>query len=234
MSETQIGDFVHDLGEAARRNPLSAALIGAGVVWFLAGNKAATVPMEVGRRVGDFASDAVDLASRGFQSGSDSLSSGISAGQNAIASGATSVAKAVDEGRASLSQTLDQHVDGFRDWSSDSFDNVRDNLATLLREQPIALGALGIVVGATIAASLPISNNERDHLGEAAKTAGSVVGHAVGDLMKRGENAINAITDEMQTQGLTTENVRGTVEDVVTKAKNTISSLKNDQKTPLA
>ena len=226
MSQSQVGDFAQELGEAARRNPLSAALIGAGVVWLLAGNKAISIPLETGRRVGDFASDAVDMASRGLQSSGDTLASGISASQQAIVSGATQAVKTVNEGRISLSDTVDQHADTVRDWSSDAFDNVRDNLATLLREQPIALGALGIVVGAAIAASLPISDIERDHLSDAATSAGSVVSHAVDDLMSRGEKAINAVTDEMQTQGLTADKAKGAVRDIVTKAKTTISSVK--------
>ena len=38
-------DFVKDLGDAARRNPISAALIGMGIVWLFAG-KAAVRPSE--------------------------------------------------------------------------------------------------------------------------------------------------------------------------------------------
>ncbi|MDB5573965.1 MAG: hypothetical protein JWR79_1122, partial [Tardiphaga sp.] len=42
MNQSHISDFMNDLGEAARRNPLSAGLIGAGVVWLLVGNRIAT------------------------------------------------------------------------------------------------------------------------------------------------------------------------------------------------
>ena len=41
-------DFVQDLGDAVRKNPLSAALIGMGVLWLFAGSR----PVE---RFGDFA-----------------------------------------------------------------------------------------------------------------------------------------------------------------------------------
>ena len=40
-------DFVRDLGDAARKNPLSAALIGMGVLWLFTGSR----PVE---RAGDF------------------------------------------------------------------------------------------------------------------------------------------------------------------------------------
>ena len=35
-SSEKLGEFVRDLGEAARRNPVSAALIGMGAVWLFA------------------------------------------------------------------------------------------------------------------------------------------------------------------------------------------------------
>ena len=40
-------DFIQDLGDAVRKNPLSAALIGMGVLWLFTGSR----PVE---RAGDF------------------------------------------------------------------------------------------------------------------------------------------------------------------------------------
>jgi hypothetical protein len=226
MSQSQIEDFVHDLGDAARRNPLSAALIGAGLVWLLAGDRISTVPIAAGRRVGELAGGAVDLAASGLQLGSESLSSGVSAAQKALVSGTTNAAKSFDDHRETVSKNVEKYADTVSDWSSDSFDNVRDNLTALLREQPLALGALGIAVGAAIAASMPISNLERDHLGDASASAGIVANNAVDDLMSRGEKTITAVTDAMQSQGLTSENVKGSVNDIIGKVKSTISSVK--------
>jgi hypothetical protein len=39
--EEKISGFIDSLGDAARRNPLSAALIGMGVLWLFAGSQAA-------------------------------------------------------------------------------------------------------------------------------------------------------------------------------------------------
>ena len=150
------------------------------------------------------------------------------AAQKAVVSGATNVAEKFEDQRRTVSNTVEKYADTVRDWSNDSFDNVRDNLTALLREQPLALGALGIAVGAAIAASMPISNLERDHLGDAAASAGMVANSAVDDLMKQGEKTMTAVTDEMQSQGITSENVKGTVNDIVGKVKTTISSVKNN------
>ena len=44
-------DFIKDLGDAARRNPVSAALIGMGIVWLFAG-KAGVRPADLLERTG--------------------------------------------------------------------------------------------------------------------------------------------------------------------------------------
>ena len=49
-------DFVRDLGDAARQNPIAATLIGMGVVWLFAGGR--TV-----ERAGDFVRGAGFMAS---------------------------------------------------------------------------------------------------------------------------------------------------------------------------
>ena len=45
-------DFIKDLGDAARRNPVSAALIGMGIVWLFAGGKAGVGPGALIERTG--------------------------------------------------------------------------------------------------------------------------------------------------------------------------------------
>ena len=45
-------DFIKDLGDAARRNPISAALIGMGIVWLFAGGKSGLGPADLLQRTG--------------------------------------------------------------------------------------------------------------------------------------------------------------------------------------
>jgi hypothetical protein len=46
----------------------------------------------------------------------------------------------------------------------DEFENIRDNLSETFRRQPLALGMLGLVVGAAVAASIPVSVAENEYL----------------------------------------------------------------------
>ena len=53
---------------------------------------------------------------------------------------------------------------------ADIIDTVRSNLSDLFRAQPLALGAIGIAIGAGIAAALPATEIEADYLGETSDT----------------------------------------------------------------
>ena len=54
--------------------------------------------------------------------------------------------------------------------SAEIFDTVRSNLSDLFKAQPLALGAIGIAIGAGIAAALPATEIEADYLGETSDT----------------------------------------------------------------
>jgi len=49
-------------------------------------------------------------------------------------------------------------------------DNVRGNLTDLFKAQPLALGAIGLAIGAGIAAALPNTDLENSYLGETSET----------------------------------------------------------------
>ena len=70
-------DFIQDLGDAVRKNPLSAALIGMGVLWLFTGNR----PVE---RAGDFVRNTgwdriPDAAGNAFDAARSTLRSGAGA-----------------------------------------------------------------------------------------------------------------------------------------------------------
>ena len=74
ISEKATG-FVYDLGEAARQNPLSAALIGMGVLWLFTNTRTGERVGEVARRSFDVAGNSFDAARSTVQSGADSMGS---------------------------------------------------------------------------------------------------------------------------------------------------------------
>ena len=79
-------DFIRDLGDAARKNPLSAALIGMGVLWLFTGDRAVARSGDFLRagldRIPDAAGDALDAARSTVRSGGEALSEQVTSMMN--------------------------------------------------------------------------------------------------------------------------------------------------------
>jgi hypothetical protein len=212
------GSFVGDLRDAAARNPVSAALIGMGVLWMLTGAKSPTAVGDVLRSAGNRIPDALD-----------DVRSGLKEKAGSVADAATSALDAVRERGAS---SFD-NVAGAMAQPSAAIDTARDGLTELFRAQPLALGAIGIAIGAGIAAALPKTEVEDAYLGEASQTvkaqAAEIAGQQVEKAAALASDVVDAAATEARKQGLTldgakaaAEDVKGRVERVVDTAKNSV------------
>ena len=80
------------------------------------------------------------------------------------------------------------------------FDSARSNLTELFRTQPLALGAIGLAIGAGIAAALPSSEVEAAYLGETSDTVKAQVADFAAEQTARAtavaEDVMGAATEE--------------------------------------
>lgn len=168
-------DFVRDLGEAVRKNPLSAALIGMGVLWLFTGNRP-------GERAGDFDGgsgfdripDAAGNASRAthstLRSRVGSIGERVKSTKDTLQDqGADVLENAARFGHEQVG-AASEYAFSIPEHGAEMFDTVRSNLNDLFRAQPLALGAIGLAIGAGIAAALPSSEAEDAYLGETSDT----------------------------------------------------------------
>jgi hypothetical protein len=97
-------DFVRDLGDAMRRNPVSAALIGMGIVWMFSG-RIAGLSGEAARRarldrIPDAAGEAFDAAGSMVRSGARAMGDSVGSIAGTVQDNAASVVdKAAQFGR---------------------------------------------------------------------------------------------------------------------------------------
>ncbi len=82
-------DFFRDLGNAARKNPLSAALIGMGVFWLFTGSRPVERAADFVRRTGfdripDAAGNAFEAARSTFRSGAGSIGEHVTSAKDAL------------------------------------------------------------------------------------------------------------------------------------------------------
>jgi hypothetical protein len=196
VSEDRDGgsNFLRDLSDAASRNPLSAALIGVGTLWF--------------------------LGERAWHSG---------------------VRPTIDQAADMVGYAASQ-MRTYRGSRTAEADDQR-SLAELFRRQPLALGVLGVAIGAGLAAALPPTRTENELAGESSDElkakARDIAKTQAGRVEDTAERVLHAAADEAEKQGLSPKGLRSAkdrvaakVENVVDAAKEGIRKRTTDQKVP--
>jgi hypothetical protein len=199
-------DFLSDLGDAARRNPMSAALIGMGIVWLFAGGKAGVGPGDLLERTG---MDRMPEAAKDtFNTARDSVTS-------ATNSAADTIREAGNAGIETATRMGSEYARLLPD-PTNVFDNVRGNLTDLFKAQPLALGAIGLAIGAGIAAALPNTELENSYLGETSDTvrskAAAIAGEQIDKAATVASDVVDAAKDGARKEGLTLDEAKTAME----------------------
>jgi hypothetical protein len=212
--------FVQDLRDAATRNPISAALIGMGVLWMLTGAKSPTGAGNAFRTAG---SDRIPEAL-------DNVRSGLKESAGSVRDVAAST---LDDVRERGASTLDNVADYGRGMLEPGavFDAARDGLSELFRAQPLALGAIGLAIGAGIAAALPKTDVEDTYLGEVSQTvkkqAAEIAGQQVDKATALASDVVEAASVEARKQGLTPDGAKAAVDDITGRVGRVVDAAKN-------
>jgi hypothetical protein len=212
--------FVQDLRDAAARNPISAALIGMGVLWMLTGAKS---PAEAGHAFRRAGFDRIPEAL-------DNVRSGLKESAGSVTDVAASTLDAIRERGAS---TLDNVADYGRGMPEPGavVDTARDGLSELFRAQPLVLGAIGLAIGAGIAAALPKTDVEDAYLGEVSQSvktqAAEIVGQQVEKVTTLASDVVEAASAEAKKQGLTPDGAKAAVDDIAGRVGRVVDAAKN-------
>lgn len=223
------GDFVQDLGDAVRENPVSAALIGMGLIWLITGaGNPLTRAQKLARRTG--MDRLPNVAADAFSSSRDAVSSGL----DAVSDGASSLASRASDGV----QKLGALGSSAPERGSELYSSLKDNLSDLFDRQPLFLGAVGIALGAGIAASLPSTDFEADLLGETSddfrQTASRFVSEQKDNATDLAYGIATAAQEEAKAQGLTVDGLQGAASDTLHKVQNIAAAVSDSVKERLA
>jgi hypothetical protein len=205
---TADGNFLGDLGAAIRDNPLPSALIGMGLVWLFTGAK---LP---GR------ADVIAVTAKASELGARMQDSAGDIGR-AVGNAATSARDVVLNGGAAQSKRAS--------FGDQFLATARSNVSDLFESQPLALGAIGLALGAGLAASLPITSTETNFLGEASANFQGAARDVADGQMERANEVLTGVAttvaQEARVQGLTKEGledkanaVAGAIKNVLTQA----------------
>jgi hypothetical protein len=174
----EVGGVVSDTATRVGSSVGRAADAAAETVSQVAGGirQASATVADRGSRTAGRAGDAVASAY-------DATTNVATRASDTISNAATSVAHAVQETGSKWGSTVQQ------------------NIAELFERQPLLLGAVGIAIGAGIAASLPTTEAENKLMGE----ANDFVRDAVSEKVTKVSEMAGAAVDEAKEQGLTPE-----------------------------
>jgi len=135
-----------------------------------------------------FGNDRDDYRSRSSSSSQGMMSSvrdTMSSVTDTVSNQASSL---VDTMRDTYSSSIDR-VSDMTDRASDYTRNARSGLSTLATEQPLVLGALGLLAGAALAAMLPRTQIEEEYVGSAAQQLRDQATNMASDTFERAKNA---------------------------------------------
>jgi ElaB/YqjD/DUF883 family membrane-anchored ribosome-binding protein len=190
------GEIGRSLGNSVQENPLPVLLTATGIAWMMfspARNSSA-------RSYDDAASDtgvgreAYSTTAEGFSKISEKMKSG-----------ATSARSQVASSKDAVQETLNRTTDAVKETVNNSANRLqaevkrgREGLNSILEEQPLVLGAIGLAVGAVIGAALPSTDQEDRLMGEARDKAIARGKELGGTAYEKGGETVRQAVEGMQ------------------------------------
>ena len=106
--------------------------------------------------------------------------------------------------------------------------SVQEALADLFARQPLMLGAVGVAIGAAIAASLPASQSENRLMGDKADAVKDQAGKLWDETKRRGADLASKGLKETEAQGLTPAAAAKAAQTLVSKVAGLAEQAGND------
>ena len=179
-------EFAQNIGNAVKANPVPALLTSIGLLWLYA-NRDEPAPRN--GFAGTGTDDLGGVADRARAMGSEvseTVSSTWNQARSRVADTTARMADTAHDARDSLMHQKDRVVQGYNH---------------LLRDNPLALGAIGVAIGALLGAALPTTEPENRLMGEASDALAEKAREAV-------QRGADTARDVMRDLGEPTAHVR--------------------------
>ena len=157
-----------------------------------------------------------------MKAGSENAQSRVSEAATALRERGSALVEDVSEKGGEFAKSASGYAGSLPEMASNLIDDARSNMAEVFRTQPLALGAVGLAIGAAIAASLPVTETEGEYLGETSdfvkEKASEIVTEKTRDTMDLGGKVLDAVVDEARQQGLTPQELKSAASEIAEKA----------------
>jgi hypothetical protein len=177
-----MSNFLDNLSKAVRENPLSAALIGGGALWFLMGNErlknaaasvsAAAAPLSYMRadrssnepKFTNSPPTVPEMNHGSFPHQGHALREATSAASEAVSDAANAIKDRFGEGVTHARKSISQAAEAIP--TKETVAQVQSYLSDLLDRQPLVLGGIGLALGVAVASAFTASDLENEWVGE--------------------------------------------------------------------
>lgn len=137
----------------------------------------------------------------------------------------------VSEGmRSGINAAASTWQDFDTDRGMETIADIRSSLGEIFERQPLALGAIGLAIGAGIAAALPLTEAETELMGETSdqikEKAQEFAAEQADRATEVAERVIDAAAEEARNQGLSQEGIKSAAGDVSAKLERVFDAAK--------
>jgi ElaB/YqjD/DUF883 family membrane-anchored ribosome-binding protein len=203
------GEFANNLGRSVKENPVPALLTAVGIAWMVASSNRPK-PSLADAYDDRYARDDLNASGfddTGYEDDAGDQKEGLTdkaqrlkaSAEGSLSDAGQRAKSAAERARQKLASTKDTVSAGLRRSSGTAqlqTQRVREGFNSLLTEQPLLLGALGIAVGAAIGAVLPATEQEDRLFGSARDKALSEVKQRGTETYEQVREKVNAVGDE--------------------------------------
>jgi hypothetical protein len=205
------GEFFGNLGTSIKSNPMPMLLTTVGITWLMLGQNqkpaystGGSGPSMFGQ-LGDKLSGAAETLSDTFANAKESVRGSAHQASDHASHFGESASSKVDDLKHQAGAQTSAIKDKFTSSAGSAQDallrqsrNLQGTFQYMLREQPLALAAMGIALGAAIGAALPTTEKENKVFGKASDSMAENAKTTVGEAWETVADAGTRMADDLK------------------------------------
>ncbi len=190
------------------------------------GSAASSVTSGV-KSASDFVSNQASNMAEGVKQGAGALGEQVTGAADQLKRGAQDVGDKVGEYSTAISEQVADAADRTQRQATRTMRQVKDTTASFINDQPLLFAAIGLAVGAVLAAALPSTTTEDELMGEASDAVKGAVGEAAADQYETVKATATKIVQDVktvaETEGLTASGAADLARNLGDKVKRVVA-----------
>jgi hypothetical protein len=179
------------------------------------------------RGAADFASEQASTAGDGIRQGAAAIGDTVTATARNLRGQASGAVDQLAQGAHSVAETVQDSANAARGQAVRTATQAKEAAKSLINEQPLLCAAIGLAVGAAIAAMLPQTEAEDQLMGEASDSVKKAVGEVASEQLETVKTAAGNVAEEAKAaaerEGLTPAGAADVARNVGEKIKRVVA-----------